>query len=278
MQLIAGLVFLAFAIAFLWLLVRKRVRRLWQEVFAIRREIQASKKELIAVRKELLLSQISEDLRLPARLPSEDGEDLVLYNFFGRKKAGFYLEIGAYNGVELSNTYFFEALGWTGILIEPDPGLYHQCRLSRPHSKVINVAASDQPGSLHFSTAKGMEWLSFSGENKSREQRIISGGGTLERIEVPCLTLNEILKDLDQQIDFMSLDVEGYEMQVLQGFNIDKYRPRVIVIEQNAMDNESPVSNLLRQHGYSRKFHLGSNSFYVHNSDQGVFSWTALNA
>ena len=158
-------------------------------------------------------------------------------------------------------------------MIEPDPGLYQQCLLSRPNSKVINAAASDRPGSLKFTTAIGKEWLSYSGENKSREDRIIAEGGELNRIEVLCLTLNEILKDIDQKIDFISLDVEGHEFDVLNGFDLTKYRPRVIVIEQSEFDNNSPASTLLQQHGYSQKFHLGSNSFYTHVSDQGVFSW-----
>ena len=217
--------------------------------------------------------ETSKELRLPARLPSEDGEEIILYNFFGRKNTGFYLEIGAYNGVDLSNTYFFEAIGWNGILIEPDPGLYQQCLLSRPNSKVINVAASDGPGSLQFTTAIGKEWLSFSGENKLREDRIIAEGGTLSRIEVQCLTLNEILKDIDQEIDFISLDVEGHEFSVLNGFDLAKFHPRVIVIEQSEFDNESPTSILLKNHGYLKRLHLGSNSFYTHVSDQGTFSW-----
>jgi len=48
---------------------------------------------------------MNNELRLPARLPSEDGEEIILYNFFGRKNTGFYIKIGAYNGVDLSNAY-----------------------------------------------------------------------------------------------------------------------------------------------------------------------------
>jgi hypothetical protein len=81
------------------------------------------------------------------------------------------------------------------------------------------------------------------------------------------------LKDIDQQIDFISLDVEGYEFDVLNGFDLTKYRPRVVVIEQSEFDNDSPTSLLLKKHGYSRKLYLGHNSFYTHVSDQGVFSW-----
>jgi FkbM family methyltransferase len=273
MRALAALALLCLPLGFIWLIASKRFRGLWKEILSIRSEIQKSRKEIISLRKQLLLLEMNNKLRLPARLPSEDGEEIILYNFFGRKNTGFYIEIGAYNGVDLSNTYFFEAVGWNGLLIEPDPGLYQECLLSRPNSKVINAAASDRPGSLQFTTAIGKEWLSYSGENKSREDRIIAEGGTLNRIEVLCLTLNEILKDSDQEIDFVSLDVEGYELEVLNGFDLAKYRPRVIVIEQSEFDNASPASTILKQHGYSKKFHLGSNSFYTHVSDRGIFSW-----
>lgn len=80
---------------------------------------------------------------------------------------------------------------------------------------MINAAASDRPGSLQFKTAIGKEWLSYSGENKSREDRIIAEGETLNRIQALCLTLNEILKNINQKIDFINLDVEGHDLDVL---------------------------------------------------------------
>lgn len=181
--------------------------------------------------------EISNELRLPARLPSEDGEEIILYNFFGRKNTGFYIEIGAYNGVDLSNTYFFEAVGWNGLLIEPDPGLYQQCLLSRPNSMVINAAASDRPGyCIHNRHRQRVAVIQR--RSKSREDRIIAEGGTLNRIQVLCLTLNEILKGIDQKINFISLDVEGHKFDVLNGFDLAKYRPRVIVIEQSEFGND----------------------------------------
>jgi hypothetical protein len=90
---------------------------------------------------------------------------------------------------------------------------------------------------------------------KTNQEKIASllSVGKLNRIEALCLTLNEILKDIDQKIDFISLDVEGHEFEVL--------------------GNHSAASILLKQHGYSKKFLLGSNSFYTHASDQGIFSW-----
>lgn len=255
------------------LIARRRFRRLWKEMFGLRHELLGLSKQLTQVRKNLVLvGQDDSQFRLPPRLPSEGGEDIVLFNFFGRKRNGFFLEVGAYNGVDLSNTYFFEAIGWDGILIEPDPELYRQCVVSRPNSKVMNVAASDKPGTLQFTCAEGKEWLSFSGENKSGEQRILAEGGSLKRLQVPCLTLNEILKDCQSQIDFVSIDVEGYEYHVLSGFDLDRFRPRVIVMEQKANDKDSPAVRLLVNHGYVQKLHIGSNSFYIHASDPGMLS------
>lgn len=269
----AVLISLGFAIIFLGLISKKRFRRFWMEIISIRSEIQVTRKEITSLRKQLFLVSINHKLRLPARLPSEDGEEIVLYNFFNHKHTGFYIEIGAYTGVELSNTYFFEALGWDGILIEPDPYLYQKCVAARPNSRVINAAASDKEGSLRFNCAVGKEWLSFSGENKMREDRVLAKGAELKTIEVPCLTLNEILKNSNRQIDLVSLDVEGYEFNVLKGFDLHKFRPRVILIEQSEHDNDSPCSRLMRENGYTKRYHLGSNSFYVQVDEESNFSW-----
>lgn len=266
---IAALFFLSFLYGSL--MARRRFRQIWQEMFSFRKELQIARKEITGLRKQLVLTHLGDHLRLPAKLPSEDGEEILLYNFFAHKKNGFYVDVGAYNGVELSNTYFFEAIGWTGILVEPDPGLFRQCQLSRPYSTVLNVAASDRDGSLQFTCAEGKEWLSYTGTNPEREQRILAEGGFLKRIEVPCLTLKEILQDVDQPIDFLSIDVEGFEFNVLNGLNLDTIRPRVIVIEQNPSDRDTPAVKLLTANGYVPRCHLGSNSFYTQANDDGTF-------
>lgn len=102
---LAALALLCIPLAFIWLIASKRFRRLWKEIFSIRSEIQKSRKEIVSLRKQLLLLEINNQLRLPARLPSEDGEEIILYNFIGRKNTGFSIKIGAYIGVDLSNAY-----------------------------------------------------------------------------------------------------------------------------------------------------------------------------
>ncbi|MFM1799967.1 MAG: hypothetical protein RLZZ117_2245 [Cyanobacteriota bacterium] len=252
---------------------RGRIRSLWRDLLSMRMDIQSLRKDITSVRKSLVIAQAGDQLRLPPLLPSEDGEELLLYNFFGKKKSGFFIEVGAYNGIDLSNTYFFEALGWHGLLIEPDPSLYAQCLRSRPHSKVLNVAASDQPGSLRFTTAVGREWLSFSGENREREQRVLAEGGQLAQKDVPCLTLNAILADYREPIDFISIDVEGHELSVLSGFDLQRFAPRVVLLEQSPSAHQTVIDAYLSQRGYRRADELGSNIFYVGEAEQEVFRW-----
>lgn len=135
----------------------------------------------------------------------------------------------------------------------------------------VNVAASDRDGSLQFTCTEGKEWLSFTGENNKREKRILDEGGSLKRIQVPCITLSEILQDVHQPIDFLSVDVEGFEFNVPNGLNLDAIRPRVIVMEQSPSDQDSPAVKLLASHGYVPRCHLGSNSVYTQANDEGTF-------
>jgi hypothetical protein len=73
------------------LIARRRFRQIWKEMFSFRKELLIARKEITGLRKQLVLTQIGEHLRLPPKLPSEDGEEILLYNFFGHKKNGFYV-------------------------------------------------------------------------------------------------------------------------------------------------------------------------------------------
>lgn len=79
------------------------------------------------------------------------------------------------------------------------------------------------------------------------------------------------LQDVHQPIDFLSVDVEGFEFNVLNGLNLDAIRPRVIVMEQSPSDQDSPAVKLLASHGYVPRCHLGSNSVYTQANDEGTF-------
>jgi len=92
MRALAILALFCLALGFVWMIASKRFRRLWKEIFSIRSEIQNSRKEIISLRKQLPLLEMNNELRLPARLPSEDGEEIILYKFFDQKIPAFILK------------------------------------------------------------------------------------------------------------------------------------------------------------------------------------------
>jgi FkbM family methyltransferase len=154
---------------------------------------------------------------------------------------GFFVEAGANDGYSQSNTYYFERFrGWTGILIEGIPELYEECRKNRPNSLVFNYAlvSSDYDGQYVtmmyadlMSLVKGAQKSDVADEEHIKKGMEIENVGTY-RISVPARTLTSILDEVGvKEIDLVSLDVEGYEMSVLKGLDLNKYRPQYVLVE-----------------------------------------------
>jgi FkbM family methyltransferase len=255
--------------------LHKKNRLIWKELFSLRANIASMRHELISIKKQLVLQQVS-SLRLPPKLPSQYGEDIVLWNFFDCKRTGYYVEVGAYDGIGFSNSYFFEALGWSGILIEPVPEHYQQCLTNRPYSKVVHAALGQGADTslTKFSVVSGSQGagtLSFMGNNDKQTERICNEGGAIHNIEVPFTTLDELLKSYEGEIDFISIDVEGNELAVLKGLDLKKYKPRVLLIEDNENGKAEDVRRWLSSYGYIEKYRCENNVFYCHEGDKGVF-------
>lgn len=278
---IAALMLTGGLLALLLMLLKKH-RLIWNEIFKLRAECDAQRSELVNVRKQLVIEIEGHNTRLPLLIPSQNGEDLLLWNYFGRKRNGFYVEVGAYDGVGFSNTYFFEALGWRGILVEPVPDFYQKCLAARPGSKVINAVAGQRTTEdlVPFTVAvggNGVGTLSYRGENPTQLDRIRSEGGSVRETSVPMVSLDDVLSDHDGPIDFVSIDVEGSELEVLKGFNLQKFQPRVLVIEDNTGGSDPRVNEYLFTQGYKKSFQCAHNEFYTRTDDSGVFSWTEMN-
>ncbi len=263
------------------LLLRRKHRFIWHQLFQLHRKYEALSTEIIDVRKQIILERERGQTRLPALLPSQNGEDLLLWNFFGRKRKGFYVDVGAYDGIDLSNTYFFEAIGWNGLLIEAGPEFYENCLSSRPNSIVINAVACDgnSGGSVAFTIAEGdggVGTLSYHGDNPKQLERITREGGAVRTTVVPTISLDAALYDHQGTIDFVSIDVEGSELKVLHGLDLEKFSPRVLVIEDNTSGRDRRVKDYLLVRGYEERFRCEQNVFYTRNTDEGVFSWTEV--
>jgi FkbM family methyltransferase len=153
--------------------------------------------------------------------------------------SGYFVEAGGNNGFDQSNTYFFERFrGWNGLLIEPIPALYRACRRLRTGSVVVNAAlvADDYPSTtLTLLDAGLMSTVSGDGTaipDIGAHVKHVLGERPATEIRVQARTLSRLLEEIGApEIDFLSLDVEGYELPALRGLDITRHAPRFILVE-----------------------------------------------
>jgi FkbM family methyltransferase len=177
--------------------------------------------------------------------------------FFGGARTGYFVDVGA-NDAELdSQSCHLETLGWTGVLVEPQPDLADKLRAKR-RAKVYAVACSSPANS-----GRPMP-LQLAGVYSSLERRLavatVKPEGTLD---VPIMTLDALLEHAaaPERIDFLSIDVEGHEIDVLSGVDLARWRPRLILIEDHVLDRN--LHHTLRKRGYKWVRRTGLNSWYV---------------
>ena len=194
---------------------------------------------------------------------SLEGIDLTLLKYLNYKN-GFFIEAGANDGLSQSNTALYEFdMNWTGLLVEPNKIKYEQCAANRPNSFVENYAlVSDnynkevirgnfhEQGYAESLTSFICDEGDYEDENLSaHKQRLLS---TNNYVEVPCTTIDKLLKKYKvKTIDLFSLDVEGYEISVLNGMNFFKYRPKYFLIETTTYpDRKKAIIDCMEEKEY----------------------------
>lgn len=196
------------------------------------------------------------------------GEDRILDEIFGHRSHGTCVEVGANDGITHSMTYLFERMGWTCLLVEPVPELFRKISENRT-CIATNCAASSSEGEVTMSLAHEVPSMSTLELTKERRVSILHSGGTPEEIKVRKRTLDSILEESGiSEIDFISIDVEGHEMEVLKGFSIDRYRPRIVLIEDNSHATNPSVSEFMRSKTYAIFKRTGVNDWYALESDE----------
>jgi FkbM family methyltransferase len=200
------------------------------------------------------------------RFYGQNGEDALLWRFFNRPK-GFYVDVGAFDGVYLSNTKIFEEEGWDGVCVEALPEYADLCRRNR-HARVVNAAVvGDSRGEVELHVdPTGL----FSGRNPPKEAiaGIFEASGMdlhWETVYVPAATLSQLLNDCPP-VDFLSLDIERGELDALQG--LGDHRPRVLLVESDIDGTErKPIDHHLETLGYRLARSLLWNHFYAQGED-----------
>lgn len=192
---------------------------------------------------------------------SQWGEDRLVWEFFDRRAAGYFLEAGAFHPTQLSQTYLLEKKGWQGILVEPMPDQIEAFTEKRPNSRLVRKAlgAPEQAGTeLTFIVPAGemsLARLLADNEKPAANQR---------SLRVPLTTISEVLVEAKAPcLDYLSLDLEGHELAALRGLDFNRWRPRLIVIEDRVEDLTQ--HQFLRQQGYQLVYRTGCNNWYVPN-------------
>lgn len=194
---------------------------------------------------------------------AQNGEDVLLKRVFSGQATGFYIDVGANDPVECSVTKYFYDRGWRGINCEPS-AVFDRLSKARPRDINLNLALAerDEMRALHeFPDNPGFS--TFDGGLASQYRRL----GLPERIRlVPTRTLRSVCEEYVQgPIDFLSVDVEGAEREVLAGGDWQRYRPRVVLVECNHPQQWEPI---LLAADYIFTLFDGINRWYVRGEDR----------
>ena len=190
------------------------------------------------------------------------------------RHGGWFVEAGAYDGFQQSNTYYFAKLkGWRGVLIEPLPQLASRCRQRRKESTVISCvlgAPEDAGNTFRLRHAGLMTMVCGALADEATEQARAASGlkgqglPPLEQfVDAPVRTLTDVLakSDTPKNFDLLSLDVEGAEVAALRGLDLQRFRPQAICVEVRH-ENLAAVQFLLEEH-YEAPVFLTHNASYA---------------
>jgi FkbM family methyltransferase len=208
---------------------------------------------------------------------SQWGQDKYLKeNIFRDFSGGFFVDVGAHDGIAINNTLYFEQNdGWTGINVEPLKEVYDRLTVNRPRCININVAVDEGDGEAAFSSNGGYpEMLSglqkyYDPRHKARlDYEVSKYNGSATIINVKTRSLESIFNEHNvKHVHYMSIDTEGAEFAVIKSINFDKVFIDVIEFENNYRDASTPIINYLIEKNY-RLLEYGADIFMIHNSSQ----------
>lgn len=188
---------------------------------------------------------------------SQEGEDLVLQRIFNYKNDGFFVDVGAHHPTRFSNTYLFYLKGWRGINIDAMPGSMIAFKKLRPEDINIECPISDKQEELTYHIFNDPALNTFS-EEEAHKKDGAEGYKIIKRQKLETQTLQNILDthlNKQQKVDFLSIDVEGLDFQVLKSIDFNIVKPEVILVEDLSRDLEvmlerGVIAAYLRSKGY----------------------------
>jgi FkbM family methyltransferase len=207
-------------------------------------------------------------MTFPIASYSAFGEDRLILKYLARRPPGFYVDVGAHQPVDYSNTYALHLAGWRGIAIDPDPEAVAAFRRARPRDTALQLAIGTAPGraTLHLFNDRSMNTVdpgSFARFRANPRKRHLGD------IEVERRTLASVLAQsvpADTNVDFLNVDCEGADLDVLRSNDWARFHPFLLAVEDLDLDlervTESAIFRFLRPLGYRLVSHLHYTSIY----------------
>ncbi|MDH4763365.1 FkbM family methyltransferase [Pseudomonas sp. CBMAI 2609] len=197
---------------------------------------------------------------------SQCGEDIYLDRCFKGKKSGFYIDIGASHPVTSNPAYHFYQMGWSGINVEPTPFRLSELKRGRPRDINLGCAISNRKGVSSFNITASADHISSLG--KISDDLVLSHNCSVKQIQVEVMSLAELCEQyVSGDIDFLKVDVEGSEHDVLIGANWKRWRPKVVLVESVDAATGEPNwdfwEHILLENKYIFAFFDGVNRYYV---------------
>lgn len=197
---------------------------------------------------------------------SQGGEDLVISRLLGSEPTGLYIDVGAGDPDRFNNTKRFYLRGWHGINIEPNTRLYQKLVAARPRDINLNFGVAKEKGELTYYEIFPDTLSTFSKEEAGK--RKAEGYAVNKESKAKVDTLANILAEHlgENQIDFLSVDTEGFDLIVLQSNAWTKYRPKIICLESAVARAENihrEPGIFLESLGYQKAFDNGLNCLYL---------------
>jgi FkbM family methyltransferase len=217
------------------------------------------------------LAKKSRRHRLPAGRHSQFGQDTFVAEWFGGKRGGVFLDIGANDGETFSNTLHLESeLGWTGLAVEPHPDAFLKLQARRA-CQLFHGCVSDHDGTLRFLAVRGgeaklttlstVEQAADAHHRALLDRMLAQYGGEKQVVEVPCLTPSSLLQRFGfGRIDYLSLDTEGFELQILRGFDFRAVHVELVDVENR---EGTAVFRHMTRNGYRLVRCLGCDEVYA---------------
>jgi FkbM family methyltransferase len=164
---------------------------------------------------------------------SQEGEDMILKRIFSDKSNGFYVDVGAHHPRRFSNTYIFYKLGWRGINIDPNPDAIHAFELDRKHDINLQCGVSEKSESLTYyffdDPALNSYDVGLVEDRLANTPYKIVGQRNIKVERLDSILNKHLPKDVE--IDFLSIDAEGLDFEVLKSNNWDLFRPACVLVE-----------------------------------------------